>query len=433
MSSIASIHTELLAIIFAYASPYTLPISRVCKSWRCIVTFDDYSHQDFLEQLAKTGDIKLTKWLREELFLLPPCFSIWAATYGQKELVTYLYHLEGDKWIVSPATAVSMSDNLEMMKWLIVPDDNSVSPCPLSIDARLVAAKNGSVQMWHLVREQVGSQGTDHDLELACDSGSREMIQAVLDLGVVLERDILYRLCDSDNIETFKWLLTLMVEDSFLNTLFPIACSSGAVQILEWLRQRGYWNNLHVWNNVAVKTAKYFLEHGVPFNHPRVLNTAAHRGDIEGVKWAIATLNVQSTRITQVNAVYSMNLDLIEFLGLDVGPGDVIPSSVCVFLSSQGQRGFGLLKWLQKRGAQFSQNICAMVAASGHLAHLKWLRAEGYAWGDDVWRNAAAKRHVHILKWLYRNGCPEIEELEEEELWRVVRCLGKSNVIRDTS
>lgn len=58
--------------------------------------------------------------------------------------------------------------------------------------------------------------------------------------------------------------------------------------------------------------------------------------------------------------------------------------------------------------SMMSEEICSIVASTGHLAFLMWLREEERKcpWNKATYEKAACNGHIEIICWAYDNGCP---------------------------
>ncbi|EFA74946.1 hypothetical protein PPL_11980 [Heterostelium album PN500] len=144
--------------------------------------------------------------------------------------------------------------------------------------------------------------------------------------------------------------------------------------------------------------------------HNNVLNRAAHRGNLEVIRWLLANRSEDLDQSTMLSyAVMGKQIDVIRYLVAEHGEPKDKNNEEYINDALYSEDAFDMFKLLYDLGCACSEDIMDRAAASGSMKVLKWLHENTtFKCTTNAIDNAAYKNRLDIVKWLHENrseGC----------------------------
>lgn len=157
--------------------------------------------------------------------------------------------------------------------------------------------------------------------------------------------------------------------------LTKFAARHGQLEVLKWLRSRGYpWNS-------------------------HVCDEAAANDHLELLKWA-RDRECPWNANTCISAAQNGRLEILKWLHEQKCPWG---ESTCTKAALGGY--LETLKWLKEQGCPWDTSTCSHAAYNGHLELLQWARGQACPWDSWTITRATQGGHLHVLKWAIEQGC----------------------------
>lgn len=438
---------ELLEYIFSMIDVYSLFAKLVCKQWHCLIDLNDNYLNTQAKLLVAYEDVHCLKYIITNGYPLPihhefcnkfsyllgkngsveeinfvtnygynldnSCVACGAAKYSHLNILEYLKKMN-DRLFLSSNTKLfgkaASGGNIEILEWLC----NTKINFP---DARCS----------YFIYDKAAKYGHMHVLEWL------KKLEAAYKLNWTKESEYQYHfeiwVCApySTNLRVLNWL----VENVGINSsvTYAKASSSGHLNILKLLKEKGFQLEPHIFKNAAenghFEIIKWAHENDCPA-FPGLIETAALSGNIEIIKWAYANGYSPGDNLID-NAAISGNMEIIEWayqkgcrptislcknaaihghlvvLKWAIVNGYELDRYVCESAATNGH--LHILKWAKENNLQFVMDACIIFAAvSGHLEIIEWGLLNGYVWSGQVCHCAAFHNRVNILRFAIVNG-----------------------------
>jgi hypothetical protein len=199
-------------------------------------------------------------------------------------------------------------------------------------------------------------------------------------LGLPRSEEVARGAAESADLSKLIWLRTKQ-HCHFPFNITASAATAGSVQMLQWLKKRGFL--LRDYTSVAAASRphsmpvlRYLHESGCEW-HKDCCGKAGAAGDV-----------AQLQRLCSHGAVLSLSSVY------EAARGGSVP--VFEFLQQQQEVAVNML----------SSKTLLHAALHGQLQLCKWLRAAGCDWDHTVCTAAAGRYHIGTLRWLHEHGCP---------------------------
>jgi hypothetical protein len=226
-------------------------------------------------------------------------------------------------------------------------------------------------------------------LRLACQWGfkvdassagmhcSKATLQTAYELGLTSTEEVACGAAASGDLEKLVWLVDEQQCPLTSLCITAMAASTGNMQMLRWLKQRGcvfgeLTSLLAAGKAKNVPVLQFLLSEGCKW-HSEILGRAAAVGDLEQLQWLHQH-------------------------------GVALRSSVS--WSAAGRGSMAMYEWFQQQGVQFECMTLEYAAAHNRLQLCDWLRSAGCPWDETCYFTPAERGALQGLSWLLQHGCP---------------------------
>lgn len=143
---------------------------------------------------------------------------------------------------------------------------------------------------------------------------------------------------------------------------------------------------------------RFLREQGCPWDIGTAHN-AAHNGQLDTLKWAIANQCAVDETVMAQAATHG-HLDVLKYLRVEQScPWDATTMEHAAY----GGAHLEVLEWLRESGCEWGKSF-SDAAAGGHVAILEYLLDKGCPWTEDATTKAA--EHGGGLYKLNTSSCP---------------------------
>jgi hypothetical protein len=207
----------------------------------------------------------------------------------------------------------------------------------------------------------------------------------------------------SGSVSKVSWLYTrkhyTLPED-----VCEAAASSGNVDLLKWLKEKGRQFRTNTCNCAAeaghVHVLQYLRAEGCEWDE-HCFEAAVHGGRVSVLRWLQQHKCPWSTRRMCNLAALSGSIHMMQHARQLGGTLEARTMS-CAALKDH----LSMCQHLHAKQCPWDVEACAHAARYGHLEVLLWLREIGAPWNPNyVAEEAAAGGRMHILQCLHNEGC----------------------------
>jgi len=301
---------------------------------------------------AKTGNIKMLKWMRDN-------------NYSDDRTATY-YAAKGNQ--------------LETIKWLI---DHDFGASFLAVGC---AASKGYMDVANFLIDK----GYNISVQQAVDKGQLEIVKYLHSI----DPNAIYDIYKCDDIDVLKFLY-----EHDVTTYYE---GYTQVDVINWLIENGYIGKYTMTSQAIVQAGSLECLRLLHSNDlleldKGVFYKAVMTGNFEIIEWlheikcpfdsnaTYATTSVQSP-------------DSLAILKLLVKWGCPLADNIGCGAAFYGN--LETLKYLHEIGYIMDDNTMIFAAREGHLHIIIWMRENGYMWDDEVCFASAEYYHMNVLRWL---------------------------------
>ncbi|WZN64896.1 putative ankyrin repeat protein [Chloropicon roscoffensis] len=223
--------------------------------------------------------------------------------------------------------------------------------------------------------------------------------------GVVWEGNLVNYAAFQGSVEILRWLIEEKGCELNEDTGW-YAGSSGSVEVLEYVKLRGYEFTKAACDGAAMGGCLEALKFLRGLNPPcpwdeETCEVAARGGHLEVLKWARSQdPPCPWNDWTCAYAAHGGHLEVLKVLR-SLNPPCPWNWRTCAWATKEGH--FEVLKWLRDQDppCPWDEVTCALAAGGGHLDFFKWLRSQDppCPWNWRTCFDAAEKGHLDVLKW----------------------------------
>lgn len=237
------------------------------------------------QNIAKTGNLPLLKWARENEYVWNHNTTSNAAEHGHFEMLKWAFEngCELHRDIFSKALK---SNDLEIVKWIHA--NKHVTNYELDLDTCENFLKNGNLEMLKWIIKN-GYKLPNGVFTKAIESNNLEIVKLVhVDISDMIRPNTCTKMIKIGNLEMLQWLV---IENGFhvhREIVCKAAAKYGQLDILKWARENEFPWDEKVCENAAenghVGVLRWAHENGCPWSE-KIYEFIIEWGDLETLKW----------------------------------------------------------------------------------------------------------------------------------------------------